>query len=59
MKDETLTYMSKARAAIDGKDGYNYRHGWGTGYQDLVFASHYEAERWAVENGATYTGPKK
>ena len=48
----TVSFLRKAHAGRDGRDGVLYRHGFGTGYQDLVFANHGEALKFANSVGA-------
>jgi len=43
----SLTYLRIATKSRDGADGFLYRHDFGTGYQELVFASHDKASEWA------------
>jgi hypothetical protein len=46
-REATLTYIRAARRQHDGYDGVLYVHAWATGAQELVFADHEAAERWA------------
>lgn len=48
----TLTYVRRAIKSKDGADGVLYYHAWGTGNQELVFASHEAAEQWAAHESA-------
>lgn len=52
----TLNYRSPARKSLHGKDGFIYLHSWGTGYQELVFTSHADAERFAKANDCKMHG---
>ena len=48
----TLTYRRRARKGVDHtSDGVLYVHHFGTGFQELVFADHAAAARFAAANG--------
>jgi hypothetical protein len=42
-RKHTLGYLRIAKKATDSYNGLLYRHGWPTGYQDLIFQSESDA----------------
>jgi hypothetical protein len=50
----SVSFLRIARVASDGCAGVLYRHGFRTGYQDLVFVNHDEAQKFASSVGARY-----
>ncbi len=59
IKPETLGYVCKATKQRHNAVGFVYRNRWATGAQDLVFASHQDAEKWANrrEGVCLFKGP--
>jgi len=45
-KLNSLGFLKEATEAKDGSDGLMYCHHWGTGFQNLIFKSHEEANEW-------------
>lgn len=54
-----LTYLRKVKKSFCCEGGFEYLHDFGTGYQNLVFATHAEAVRFAGAEGLEYRGAKK
>lgn len=47
----TLTYVKRATKNANGlQDGYVYMHHFGTGWQELVFSTHENANKFAAAN---------
>lgn len=55
----TLSYVRKVRKNVDHvTDGVLYVHHFGTGFQELVFASHDAAWKHAQASSCEYRGPR-
>lgn len=52
----SLTYL---RPFGGSEQAQLYMHRWATGYQQLIFCSTADAQAFARENAATFSGPKK
>ncbi len=55
MEKGTLSYVCKATKQRHNKKGVLYRHVWATGFQELVFDSHFAAHQWAKSNNLKVT----
>lgn len=54
--DGELIYLGRTTPSRHTPQGLVYRHGFGTGYQDLVFPSVVAAAKFAADNGLTMKG---
>jgi hypothetical protein len=43
---ETLNFLRKAKKQKDGYDGFLYLHRWDTGWQELIFNSKEDADKY-------------